>query len=109
MSYKIAGELVGWFSLLYAFAFGLFALMQRHIIKKADLLFLSPFELAETKSMYVARWGQFIIALGTSGLAFFTVLGPAAGALHALFGFAYWFGNRRYPSKHLKNEIHSES
>lgn len=109
VSYKIAGELVGWFSLLYALAFGLFALMQGHIIKKADLLFLSPYELAETKSMHVARWGQFFIALGASALAFFSLLGPAAGALHALFGLAYWFGNIRNPSKHLKYEIYAES
>lgn len=108
-NYKIAGELVGWFSLLYAVAFGLFAFMQGHVIRKADQLFLSAYELAETKSMHVARWGQFLIALIASGLAFFSPIGPAAGALHAFFGVAYWFGQKRHPSNHLMLKSYADS
>lgn len=101
-SYATAGELVGWFSLFYAVAFALFALMQGHVARKADVLKLSAYELAVTKAMHVTRWGQFLIALVTSAVCAFTIIGPAGGMLHSLFGLAYWVGVKRHPSAHLK-------
>jgi len=107
-SYKDAGELVAYFSIMYAIAFALFALMQGHILKKKELLSFNAFEIAMTQQMRMIRWGQCFIALITAGLAGFSPVHPMAGALLGTFGLVYWYAEKRYPSKHLM-VAHSDS
>ncbi|GHA97082.1 hypothetical protein GCM10009069_20150 [Algimonas arctica] len=96
-SMAVAGEFVAYFSLAYALSFAIFAMMYGHVLKRADLLALTASELAVTRQMHTARWVQFVIAMMTAGLAFFTPLGPIAGSLLGFFFFAYWWAERRHP------------
>jgi uncharacterized membrane protein len=100
-SMAVAGEFVAYFSLAYALAFAIFAMMYGHVLKRADLLALTASELATTRQLHTVRWVQFGIAMLTAGLAFFTPLGPIAGALLGFFFFAYWWAERRHPIPEL--------
>lgn len=102
MSLKIAGEFVAFFSLAYAIAFLIFALMYGHILKKAELLSLNVFELTLTKQMRATRYGQCAIALFTAAMCYWSPIYPMAGIFHSFFFIAYWYAEKRYPSKHLK-------
>lgn len=103
-SFAVAGEIIAYFSLFYASAFALFALMQGHVLKKADLLGLNAYELTVTKIERFARWGQCLISLLVAGLAWFTPLNAIAAILLSTFGLIYVVARRRYPAEHLKTE-----
>jgi len=96
-SMQIAGEFVAYFSLAYALAFAIFAMMYGHVLKRADLLALSPYELAVSRQMRTVRWLQFVISVVTASIAYFTPLGPIAGSLLGTFFLAYFWAHRRHP------------
>lgn len=101
-SFDIAGEIITYFSLFYATSFALFALMQGHVLKKADMLGLNPYELAITKMERFARWGQCLISLTVAVIAWFTPINAAAAILLSTFGIAYAVAKKRHPAEHLK-------
>ena len=103
VSFDVAGEIITYFSLFYASAFALFALMQGHVLKKAELLGLNPYELAVTKTERFARWGQCLISLLVAILAWFTPLNAMAAILLSTFGGVYYLAKKRYPADHLKS------
>lgn len=96
-SMAVAGEFVAYFSLGYAVAFGLFALMYRHVIKRADLLDLNLYERAMTQRVHFSQLGKAVMSLIAAGLAWFTPLGPIAGSVLGGFFIAYWLAAWRYP------------
>jgi len=108
MTWKVAGEFVAFFSLAYAVAFLIFALMYGHILKKADLLSLNAYEIAITKQTRLTRYVQFSIALFTAGMAYWSPLYPVAGLFHCFFFLAHWLARKRYPSNHLM-ESHADT
>lgn len=108
MTYDISGEIIAYFALFFATAFAVFALMLGHVLKKADLLVLSPYELAVTRQLRLARAGQCLICLIVAGLAWFTVLNATAAAGFGLFFLAYLLAEKRHPSKQLKT-AHTET
>lgn len=95
--YKDAAEIIAYFSLFYSAAFAVFALMQRHVLKKSALLKLNAHELAITRQMHLVRWLQCGTTFLTATLAWFTPLGPAAAGLMATFRPAFWIAAKRYP------------
>jgi len=73
-SFANSGELVGSFAFAYGAAFTIFALMVGHVLKRAEVLNLSPFELAETRQLRFLQWGRAIISFLVAGLAFLSPL-----------------------------------
>ena len=108
MSIKTAGEFVAFFSLAIAVAFGIFALMYGHILKKSELLSLNPYELAITKQMRLKRYLQFSIALFTAVMAYWSPIYAVAGIFHVLFFSTGWIAKKRHPSKQLM-EAHADT
>lgn len=96
-SYRDAAEIIVYFSLFYSAAFAVFALMQGHVLKKAELLSLNAHELAVSKQMHLVRWLQCGTTLLCAILAWFTPLGPAAAGLMATFRPLFFFAAKRYP------------
>jgi len=101
MSYKNAAEIIAYFSLFFSAAFAILALMQGHVLKRAELLSLNAYELAVSKQARLARWLQSATTCLCAVLAWFSPLGPAAALLMVSFRPAFWIAKKRHPAKHL--------
>jgi len=97
MSYKNAAEIIAYFSLFFSAAFAILALMQRHVVKKAQLLNLNAHELAVSRRVQLTRQLQCGTTLLCAALAWFTPLGPAAAILMITFRPLFWIAEKRHP------------
>ena len=104
LSFDISGKIIGYFGLAYSAAFALFGLMTGQVLKKADLIALTEYELAVTRQLRFGRWGQSLIALATAAIAWFTPLNGIAGSFFSLFFIAYIIAERLYPATRLQND-----
>ena len=108
MSHKDAAEIITYFSLFFSAAFAILALMQAHVLKKAELMSLNPYELEVTRQIRLVRTLQCGTTFLCAGLAWFTPLGPAAAMLMITFRPQFWLAKKRHQSKHLM-EAHSDT
>lgn len=97
-SIRDAAEIITYFSLFYAAAFAVFALMQSHVLRKSGMLMFNAHEFAISKRMHFARWVQCTLCLICSAVSYFTPIGPAAAVLLSTFGLVFWVARRRYPT-----------
>lgn len=98
MSIKNAAEIIVYFCLFYSAAFATFAMMQGHVLKKAELLNLNEHEIAVSRQMRLTRWLQCGVTLFCAALAGLTPLGPAAAFLTTSFKPASWIAKKRHPT-----------
>ena len=108
LSNRNAAEIIVYFSLFSSAAFSIFALMQGHVLKKAELLSLNLYELAVSRQIRLLRWLQGGVAFLCAILAWYTPLGPAAAFLMSASRPIYWFSKKRHPSNHLM-EAHADT
>ncbi len=108
MSYRNAAEIITYFSLFFSGAFAILALMQSHVLKKAALLSLNPYELAVTRQIRMVRVLQFATTFLCATLAWFSPLGPAAAVLMISFRPVFWMAKKRHPAKPLMDK-HSDT
>ena len=94
MDFQTSGRVIAIFSLLYAVAYVLLALMYRHVLRRAELLALDASELARTRADHLRYWLAAGLALGVAALGWFTVLNGFAGGLLTLTGLCGTIGHR---------------
>jgi len=98
MSIKNAAEIIVYFCLFYSAAFATFAMMQGHVLKKAEPLNLNEHEIAISRQMRLTRWLQCGVTLFCAALAGLTPLGPAAAFFITTFKPVTWIAKKRYPT-----------
>jgi hypothetical protein len=108
VSFDTSGEIIAYFALFYASAFGLFALMQGHVLRKRHLLSLNPYELAITQQLRFTRWGQSLICLAVAGTAWFTPLNAGAAIALCFFFLSALVARKCYPMPPPTQSNHSE-
>jgi hypothetical protein len=86
MSFKISGQIIALFATIYGLAHMLIALMYSHVIRKRDVLALSPYELSLTRQDHLSKWLQAGLGFGAAALGYFTVLNGFAGFILAFNG-----------------------
>lgn len=86
IDYRNAAIIMGYFTLGYALIYLVISLMYSHAVTKADILGLTPTELAVTRQSIWLFRGHVALAAATGIVAVFTPVGAFAGALLGLMG-----------------------
>ena len=96
-TYQQAGEIIAIVSIMLILIYFLYHWMYLHALKKADLLELSPSEIAITRRSIWEHRFQIAINAAVTVLAVYTIAGPFAAFLGILNWPAYVIINRSIP------------